>query len=98
GFTALHAAVRNNNAEVAALLLQFGADPNLIANPQLQNASPLLWSVRSGCFECAELLIDYGADVTLAGGVESKTTPLSLATRKGFRDIAKVLIENGARP
>ena len=47
-----------------------------------------------GYLEIVRLLLDYGADVAARGSDDS--TPYQLATRNGFDDIAKLLLEHGA--
>lgn len=97
GFMPLHGASRNNYSEIVALLLEFGANPNHVVRPQQQNVDPLIWATRSGCLECVKLLVEFGADVNRKGGVDGGITPLELATRKGFREIAEYLMLNGAK-
>ena len=56
--------------------------------------TPLMFSARTGCVECAELLLDAGADINLADpyGV----TPLVVATLNLQNDFAAFLVGKGA--
>jgi ankyrin repeat protein len=58
----LHSAVAAGRLDVAALLLEAGADPNA---RQHGGFTPLMGAERAGDFDVAELLIQHGA---IAGG------------------------------
>ena len=56
--------------------------------------TPLLFSVREGCIECARVLLDGGADINLTD--PDGTTPLVMALLNVKWDTAKYLIGRGA--
>jgi len=56
--------------------------------------TPLLYSAREGCIECAKALLAGGADIDLQD--PHGTTPLVLAILNSRFDMAKFLIEAGA--
>jgi ankyrin repeat protein len=59
GFSALHYAVRNGNAEAARVLMDGGADINL---PSGDHSSPMLVAVINGNYDLARELLEAGAD------------------------------------
>ena len=61
GQTALHVASLMENAEAIELLLQAGADVNILDKA---GYSSLQYAVDGGSFDCASLLISNGANVT----------------------------------
>lgn len=56
--------------------------------------TPLLYSAREGCLECARVLLEGGADINLTD--PDGTTPLVMALLNVNWDTAKFLIERGA--
>jgi ankyrin repeat protein len=93
GHTALHYAANSGHAQVAALLLAKGADPNAL---NMEGRSPLhLASMR--CFpEVVKLLIAKGAKVNLKGTMFG-STPLHAAAGFGCVKVAEVLLDNKAK-
>uniref|UniRef100_A0ACD5ZAN3 Uncharacterized protein n=1 Tax=Avena sativa TaxID=4498 RepID=A0ACD5ZAN3_AVESA len=92
--TALQVAASRAHADVVAVLLLYGADPNKVADIVF---TPLLSSIVAGSLECMKLLIEAGANVN-AGGFNG-TTPLFLAcSRCGTLPFVKCLLEAGADP
>jgi hypothetical protein len=96
GATLLHFACGAGCLEVAALLLRLGTGPNLrdrgdhtplyrLANECASEAGPAL--VRE--------LVRAGADVNACGGV-TRATPLHMAARRGYVEIADALLDCGA--
>jgi ankyrin repeat protein len=63
--TPLHWAVFAGNTEVAALLIQEGADVNA---RDVNQKTPLHWAASRGMTEVAALLIEKGADVNALNG------------------------------
>jgi ankyrin len=88
GPTPLCAALRIRNADLMTLLLESGADPS--------KGSPLADAVIENNESAVKLLIKYKAEVQY-GGVWG-ITPLHLAVRYGYEDIARLLLESGANP
>jgi ankyrin repeat protein len=95
GFSALHLAAFFGRPEVARLLLDRGADPNLWATGGL-HVRPLHSAVAGGHEEVARLLVEAGADVGAAqdGGY----TPLMGAAQNGSAGTVALLLERGADP
>jgi len=58
--------------------------------------TPLLFSAREGCIQCARVLLDGGAGIDLMD--PDGTTPLVMALLNRNWDMAKFLIEQGADP
>ena len=75
GETPLHVAALMNNAEVAELLIDEGAEVN--AKGVLDGNTPLHWAAWNGHTEVAEFLIEKGAHVNAKNGLDQ--TPLNLA-------------------
>ena len=83
-----------NGPRVAEVLLAAGADPNA-REPGQPSETPLHWAASSDDADVARVLIDGGADVNLAGG--SIGTPLDNAIGYGCWNVARLLVERGAR-
>ncbi|MBW2062360.1 MAG: tol-pal system protein YbgF [Deltaproteobacteria bacterium] len=96
-YTPLHEAVRHNNIEMVELLLANGA--KIDAGRYIRRRewsdryafTPLLQAVRYNHLEMVKLLLEKGADPNISAHPATGETPLRLARRKGFLDIAEVL-------
>jgi ankyrin repeat protein len=88
GYTPLHLALRNNQQEMAQLLIAKGADVNAQDN---YGYTPLHLA-RSQ--EMAQLLIAKGADVNAKN--KNGETPLHLALKNNKQEVAQLLIAKGA--
>src|SRR5262249_14135843 len=98
GETALIFAARFRDVDAINLLLDNGADPNLVART---GVSRLLEAMRSGAGEKEHLemmqpLLARGADPNARG--EGLGTPLSLAVQLRSVAMVKLLLERGADP
>ena len=96
GRTLLHYASGAGCTRVVESLLRLGVDPNV---HQAEGHTPL-YSVANECAlksgaEIVRALVQAGADVNACGGV-MHSTPLHMAARRGFVEIAKTLLECGA--
>ena len=101
GYTPIHLAADNYNANFIKLLLENGADPNIQDNKNHYNA---LHHIVSGnvryldheedAIEAIELLISH--DVNINAESWKHKTPLHLAIKSGLTKISKYLIEHGA--
>ena len=94
GHTPLLEAVMCRDAEVAQVLLDYGAEPNVADSegftPLYRAAGP------GGNRQLVKLLLERGALVD--GASEYGWTPLRTAANLGRRDVVKVLLDNGADP
>lgn len=93
GWTPLHLAAFFGRADVAAALLERGADVNVLSTNQMRN-TPLHAAVAGRKYELVKLLLNENADVnaTQTGG----WTALHGASQNGDRDIVEVLLAKGA--
>lgn len=110
GWTPLHAAVRNGNANMVFYLLQAGADPDVATEEGLY---PLGLAAHYRDWASIHLLIEGGADIDFHGtspqALPDQPRPvyrsyppmqsaLAIAAEKGFHDLAVYLFEAGASP
>lgn len=91
--TILHDMAQKGNIEKAALLLKHGAEINPVDEDY--QSTPLGMAARWGHLEMVEFLLKNGADVNKAGA--DWATPLIWAKKKGYRDIERVLVDDGAK-
>ncbi|MBP7190051.1 MAG: ankyrin repeat domain-containing protein, partial [Rickettsiaceae bacterium] len=89
--TPLHIACGRENAEVAKLLISYGANVNLLDK---YNWTPLHIACSHGHTEVAKLLISYGANVNLPNS--NGGTPLHEACSNGHTKVVDFLIKHGA--
>jgi uncharacterized protein len=100
--TPLHAATGwpgyfPNGPAVVALLLDAGGDPNVPVEGSWHAETPLHWAASSDDVEVARALIDGGADLEAAGASIAGGTPLDDAVGYGCWQVARLLVERGAR-
>ncbi len=91
GSTPLAWAVLHNNATVAKVLLDAGADPNLT---DVNGIGPLALAVGSDRRDIVAMLLDKGANPNTARN--NGETPLMTAAHLGSADAVKVLLAHGA--
>lgn len=94
GWRPLHLAAHLGNKDIAELLLNKGADPNLSVDFGNTESTALYYAVISGDIEMVRLLINYGANVNFERFAGD--TLLHLACRRNFKEIPKLLIDAGA--
>jgi len=82
----LHSAVAANYTMIAKMLLEAGAEINVV---QMSGATPLHSAAHNGNIELLILLLEAGANVNAK--MEDGKTPADKAFEKGFFDIAKIL-------
>ncbi len=93
GYTPLHAACRGAGAEYVKLLLDSGGDANM-ANQRGQTALSI--AVEAGDPDVVEALLVAGADTNVAEA-NFGWCPLHTAATQGYSDVARCLLEHGAR-
>jgi uncharacterized protein len=81
--------------EVVRILLEAGADPDGEVSRESPGETPLHWVASSDDADVAEALIDGGADIERPGG--SIGTPLQNAVGYGCWNVARLLVQRGAR-
>lgn len=96
GRTLLHFACGAGCVEVVELLLRLRVDPNL----EDHGGHTPLYRVANECGSAAgpelvRMLVKAGANVTGGGGV-TRATPLHMAARRGFVEVARALMTCGA--
>ena len=96
GFTALHLASFFGEEEAARLLLERGAEVNLVARNERIHVTPLHSAAAGGHAAIVKLLLEHGADPNAAqdGGF----TPLHSAAQNDDRESVEALLEAGADP
>src|SRR5690606_14503779 len=82
----LHAAVSANYDIVAKMLVEAGAEVNVL---QTSNVSPLHHAAQNGNIEMLILLLEKGAHVQIKN--DTGQTPSDLARERGHLEIAKIL-------
>ena len=91
GEAALIWVAKKGHAEVAEVLLKYGADVNIKSN---HGTTALMWTARRGYEEVAEVLLKYGADINAKAN--NGWTALIRAIMENHDDILKNLLRYGA--
>jgi len=89
----LFTAVRNRDSQMIKLLLDHGADPDIIVH---RGFSPVLNAVQAGCVECVRLLV--GAGGKALGHTDKGETVLVLAIKQGQKEIIDILSASATPP
>ncbi|XP_030912338.1 kinase D-interacting substrate of 220 kDa isoform X4 [Geospiza fortis] len=92
GWTALMWASYKGRTEVAKLLLEKGANPNITG--MQYSVYPIIWAAGRGHSDIVHLLLQHGAKVNCSD--KYGTTPLVWAARKGHLECVKYLLQMGA--
>ena len=100
--TPLHAAADwpgffPHGPEVVAMLIRAGADPSAPVEGSWHAETPLHWAASSDDIEVARALIDGGADIEATGASIAGGSPLDDAVGYGCWQVARLLVERGAR-
>ncbi|XP_026989323.1 cyclin-dependent kinase 4 inhibitor D [Tachysurus fulvidraco] len=85
GKTALQVMMMGN-PNVACLLLENGADPNI---QDRFGITPVHDAARTGFLDTLCVLVDYGASVNIPD--QSGALPIHIAIREGYRDVVEFL-------
>jgi Ankyrin repeats (many copies) len=91
GYTPLHWACNSSTDEVAAILLEYGANPNALSN---ENQTPIHWAVSKSSLIKLGYLIQHGANLDIQD--DKGKTPLHWAVQFNSLPIVTFLIEYGA--
>ena len=100
--TPLGMALVAHNNEVAALLIEHGADVNTLAvdneGQNIGSTTPLVLAAMHGLeSDVVEMLLEHGADANMKSETNGVTvTPLCVALYKDESELATLLIEHGA--
>jgi ankyrin repeat protein len=86
-----------NGPAVVAALIGAGADPNVPVERGRSAETPLHWAASSDDVEVARALIDGGADIEAPGASIAGGAPLDDAVGYGCWQVARLLVERGAR-
>jgi ankyrin repeat protein len=86
-----------NGPEIVSVLIDAGADPNIAVEGSWHAETPLHWAASSDDVEVARALIDGGADIEAIGASIAGGTPLDDAVGYGCWQVARLLVERGAR-
>ena len=96
GFTALHLAIFGGREDAIRLLLERGADPNVLSTSDIAKVPPLGTAAFVRSVPLARLLLDSGADPNGRG--EGGFTALHSAAQNEDEELARLLLERGADP
>ena len=99
--TALQSAIAGDRPDIVLLLLEHGANPNLVGELRDRKIKslprPLLHATMEGHVKIVNLLLEHGADVdALSWYGGSSSLPLHIAAGKGDIEILQMLLKHGA--
>lgn len=89
GRTALHMAAANGHADVAATLIDAGAEVDV---RNAEGNTPLHWACLNGCIEVADILLGHGASPASLNS--HSNTPVDELLGKPYQDEMLALIES----
>jgi len=93
GQTAIHNAALEGHIEVVKYLLTMGAPHNSFNNPA--RITPFYCAIERGRYDVASYFLSIGG-VNVNHIIANGAFPLYMACQKGFIEIVKLLLENGA--
>jgi len=88
GITMLHRCGNKGNIPIAEVLLEFGADINVVETEW--SATPLGWAAKDGQYDMVSWLLQKGADPNLPAD-EPWARPIEWAKRRGHESIVALL-------
>ncbi len=94
GMTGLHWAAKYGNAEMAAMLIGAGANPEAVT--RLGEHTPLHVASTAGHASVVSVLVEAGADANAS--TTTGATPLHFAAASGSGEAVEVLLARGAEP
>eukprot|EP00927_Polykrikos_kofoidii_P068485 TRINITY_DN63852_c0_g1_i1.p1 TRINITY_DN63852_c0_g1~~TRINITY_DN63852_c0_g1_i1.p1 ORF type:complete len:208 (-),score=28.27 TRINITY_DN63852_c0_g1_i1:119-742(-) len=94
--TALHAACRKGNLEMAKLLLEVRSDVNACEAKICGGRAPLHLAVEGDYLSLTTALLQANADLFVRDS--AGMTPLHTAAQEGRTDLTKILLSQGADP
>lgn len=101
GYPALSWAAKGGCDDVVKILLDYGADINVIPRTKgdgiTRFSSPLTDACKAGNVSTIQLLLSKGADANVGRGT-SRSTPLTIASALGDIHVVRLLIAHGATP
>ncbi|KAJ6131206.1 hypothetical protein N7523_001666 [Penicillium sp. IBT 18751x] len=95
--TALHRAISNCQSQCVRMILEAGADPNLVVDGKTPLHKACSNNQCQSTFEIADLLLKHGAHVNPPQDC-ARLTPLQSAVRTGHFELVRLLLDNGADP
>lgn len=87
----------SNGPAIVRLLIESGADPSAPIIGGSHAETPLHWAASSDDIDVADALIDGGADLEAPGASIAGGSPLDDAVGYGCWNVARRLVERGAR-
>lgn len=93
GYSGLHYAARNNHYDICRLLLQYGADPNLVTNSC--RSAALHRAAYMGHVDVVRLLIEHRANVLLVDcdGKTALHKCVENKSKQGWIQVAQLLVK-----
>ncbi len=93
GQTALHSALQRGHIDLARKLMEAGADVHIRDS---NNRNALFAAIEAGSHEGVRMLVEAGVDVNQSS-LQRRMTPLMLAALSGGEELARELLDAGAR-